>query len=39
MYKVLSLQSMKAKKEIELRAGSSLSINCKKYSTISAFIC
>ncbi len=39
MKQVLSLQEMKSKQEIELRAGSSLSINCKAISTLSVMVC
>lgn len=36
---VLSLQTLKSEKEVELRAGSSLSVNCKVISTISFGFC
>ncbi|WP_369809947.1 class III lanthipeptide [Gracilibacillus caseinilyticus] len=39
MKQVLSLQQMESKRTVELRAGSSLSINCKVVSTISIAIC
>ncbi|WP_273716702.1 class III lanthipeptide [Alkalihalobacillus pseudalcaliphilus] len=39
MNKVLSLQGMKAKEDVQLRAASSLSISCKKFSSLSVFIC
>ncbi|WP_156914152.1 class III lanthipeptide [Paucisalibacillus globulus] len=39
MNKVLSLQTMESTKDIELRAGSSVSVNCKVISTISFFLC
>lgn len=39
MKQVLSLQQMTSEKEIQLRAGSSLSVNCKVVSTISFAIC
>ncbi|WP_217639470.1 MULTISPECIES: class III lanthipeptide [unclassified Curtobacterium] len=36
---VLSLQGLESQDDIELRAGSSVSINCKVISTISFAIC
>ncbi|MCK6056793.1 class III lanthipeptide [Micrococcus luteus] len=36
---ILSLQAMDSQDDIELRAGSSLSINCKVVSTISVAVC
>jgi len=39
MKKILSLQNMVTEKSIELNAGSSLSIACKVYSTISVAVC
>lgn len=36
---ILSLQSMAHQDDIELRAGSQLSINCKVISTISVAVC
>ncbi|MCM3796840.1 MULTISPECIES: class III lanthipeptide [Priestia] len=39
MKKVLSLQVLDSKKDVELRAGSSLSVNCKVVSTISFAVC
>ncbi|MEW5593637.1 class III lanthipeptide [Peribacillus frigoritolerans] len=37
--KVLSLQVLDSKNDIELRAGSSLSISCKVISTLSVAVC
>ena len=39
MKKILSLQNMVTEKSIELNAGSSFSIACKVYSTISVAVC
>lgn len=39
MNKVLSLQNLSSEREIELKAGSSLSINCKVISTLSVAVC
>lgn len=39
MNQVLSLQAMTAQDDIELKAGSSLSVNCKVISTVSVAIC
>ncbi|HDR8064196.1 TPA: class III lanthipeptide [Bacillus cereus] len=39
MNQVLSLQTLASDKDIQLRAGSSVSINCKVISTISIAVC
>ncbi|MGD6863665.1 class III lanthipeptide [Bacillus thuringiensis] len=39
MNQVLSLQALASDKDIQLRAGSSMSINCKVVSTISVAVC
>ncbi|MFI3547343.1 class III lanthipeptide [Mammaliicoccus sciuri] len=39
MNKVLSLQKVSVAKSTELKAGSSLSVNCKIISTISVAVC
>ncbi|WP_353053791.1 class III lanthipeptide [Bacillus thuringiensis] len=39
MNQVLSLQTLASDKDIQLRTGSSVSINCKVISTISIAVC
>ncbi|HEM3502772.1 TPA: class III lanthipeptide [Streptococcus suis] len=39
MKNVLSLQKLQVKENVQLRAKSSASINCKRKSTLSLFFC